>query len=90
MNSDSEQKYWFPAKKRGWGWGLPVTWQGWVVYAVYSAGMIAGAVAFPPENFFGTFLVHAIALTVLLVVVCLLKGEPPRWRWADSDNGKKK
>ena len=20
---------WFPAKKRGYGWGLPVKWQGW-------------------------------------------------------------
>ena len=22
---------WFPAKKFGWGWGLPKVWQGWVV-----------------------------------------------------------
>lgn len=25
------KKIWFPAKRYGWGWGLPVTWQGWVV-----------------------------------------------------------
>ncbi len=29
----SRQPYWFPAKTYGWGWGLPVTWQGWVVTA---------------------------------------------------------
>ena len=33
----SEKEYWFPAKKYGWGWGLPSTWQGWVVYCVYFA-----------------------------------------------------
>ena len=27
------EKYWFPAKRYGWGWGLPSTWQGWIVLA---------------------------------------------------------
>ena len=26
-------KYWFPAKRYGWGWGPPNNWQGWVVLA---------------------------------------------------------
>jgi len=26
--------------------------------------------------------------TLALVAVCWLKGEPPRWRWGDEDNGK--
>jgi hypothetical protein len=28
-----DPEYWFPAKRYGWGWGIPVTWQGWVVFA---------------------------------------------------------
>ena len=24
-------QYWFPAKRRGWGWGPPTVWQGWAV-----------------------------------------------------------
>ncbi len=26
--------FWFPVKRYGWGWGLPVRWQGWVVFAL--------------------------------------------------------
>lgn len=26
-----QASYWFPAKRYGWGWGLPSSWQGWVV-----------------------------------------------------------
>jgi len=80
MNTDTEKRYWFHAKRHGWGWGLPATWQGWVVYAVYLAGIVGGAVLFPPDNWMGTFLVHVTALSILLVVVCLIMGEPARWR----------
>ena len=31
----NDQRYWFPAKRYGWGWGFPRTWQGRVVLAVY-------------------------------------------------------
>src|SRR6266702_3273794 len=30
----SDGKYWFPAKRYGYGWGIPTTWQGWLVLAV--------------------------------------------------------
>jgi hypothetical protein len=86
VNAGSEKRYWFRLKRYGWGWGMPATWQGWVVLAVYTAGIAAGAVAFPPDNWMGTFVVHVIGLTILLVVVCKLTGEPARWRWGDSDD----
>ena len=28
--------YWFPAKRYGWGWGLPSVWQGWVVMGIFA------------------------------------------------------
>ena len=28
-----DSRYWFPAKRYGWGWGLPATWEGWAVMA---------------------------------------------------------
>jgi hypothetical protein len=39
-------RYWFPAKRYGWGWGLPVTWQGWLV--AFIALTVAGGFVFPP------------------------------------------
>jgi hypothetical protein len=36
MNPEEPQppgrKIWFPAKRYGWGWGLPCCWQGWVFF----------------------------------------------------------
>jgi len=32
--NDGDNNYWFRAKRYGWGWGLPITWQGWVVFVV--------------------------------------------------------
>jgi hypothetical protein len=33
--SKNEKEIWFPAMQYGIGWGLPVTWQGWVVLLIY-------------------------------------------------------
>lgn len=31
-SSKGEHKeIWFPAKKHGYGWGMPATWQGWAI-----------------------------------------------------------
>lgn len=78
----SEQKqYWFPTRSYGWGWGLPNTWQGWVVYAVFVALVASAAIRFPPSSDHDAFTVAFMVLIALLVVVCWIKGEPPRWRW---------
>ena len=77
----SEKPYWFPANRYGWGWGLPNTWQGWVVYGVYSALLVAGLVVLPPaQNEIG-FFAYIVALSAVLCAVCYAKGEPPKWRW---------
>ena len=43
MGSDplvERPKYWFAAKRYGWGWGLPLCWQGWVVMGVWLAVLV--------------------------------------------------
>ena len=42
-------RYWFPAKTYGWGWGMPVTWQGWVVMVVFMGAMLAGGTYLLPR-----------------------------------------
>lgn len=74
-------KYWFPTKRYGWGWGIPRTWLGWVVLAVYGV-VLVGAVRFlPPAHNALTFSAVIVVATLVLLLVCLRKGEPPRWRW---------
>jgi hypothetical protein len=75
------EKYWFPAKRYGWGWGFPVTWQGWAALAVYVALLCLVIVRFEPHGHPVAFAALVALLTLALLVVCWLKGEPPRWRW---------
>ena len=35
-------KAWFPAKRYGYGWGLPSRWQGWVVMLVFFGALGCG------------------------------------------------
>lgn len=75
--------YWFPAKSYGWGWGLPVRWQGWLVFAI-ALGLLATVFfVFPPAKHLVLFLASTWCVIGLLLLICWLKGEPPRWRWGD-------
>ncbi|MBC8738930.1 hypothetical protein F6X40_19420 [Paraburkholderia sp. UCT31] len=38
------REYWFPAKRYGWGLGLPVRWQGWLTLLAYFVSL--GVVVF--------------------------------------------
>ena len=84
---DNRKNYWFPAKRYGWGWSLPTCWQGWAVLVAY-AGAVALIFHFlPPVTHHAAFLAGMAMATVVLVVVCWLKGEPPAWRWGNDDRG---
>jgi hypothetical protein len=79
--------YWFPARRYGWGWGLPQSWQGWLVLDAYLIG-IAGLIlfCFLLNSHLGFksllyFLFLSGILTGCLIVICYIKGEPPSWRW---------
>lgn len=73
--------YWFAAKRYGWGWGLPLRWQGWLVYGMALALMAALYFVFPPAEHPALLLGSVWVVILLLVAVCWCKGEPPRWRW---------
>lgn len=76
-----QKEYWFPAKRYGWGWGLPSAWQGWLVLAGYLIAVIALTRLFPPHAQPLPFYSLVTLATIALIFVCWLKGEPPRWRW---------
>ena len=76
-----EPEYWFPAKRYGWGWGPPITWQGWVVFIAFFVLVVADVVVFPPHRSPAMFIGCIVILSIALMGVCWWKGEPPRWRW---------
>lgn len=75
-----EHDFWFPAKRYGWGWGLPVRWEGWLTFAVWLFVVCAAGWAFMPHRP-AMFLATTTVATALLTGICYLKGEPPGWRW---------
>ncbi|MCI4679718.1 hypothetical protein K9U39_19050 [Rhodoblastus acidophilus] len=83
--SRGQKKYWFPAKRYGWGWGLLGTWQGWLVLGAYCAFVVASIVVFPPNAAPAAFILANCLLASAFVAICRLTGEPPRWRWGDRD-----
>ncbi len=79
-----EDPYWFPAKRYGWGWGPPRMWQGWVVLIVWLAAIATAALLLMPSHLVA-FLVFNLIMVVLLLFICYAKGEPPAWRWGESE-----
>jgi len=73
----TDSKLWFRAKTVGWGWGLPLAWQGWVAYALYAVLLTAGVIRFPPDRDMPMFLLVTLGPTGALVLLCMFKGEKP-------------
>jgi len=84
----NERKYWFPAKSYGWGWGFPTCWQGVLVLLSYLLAMITLPYVISPAESLVFYLVIVVLLSLMLLGVCYVKGEPPRWRSGKTDETK--
>lgn len=81
---DPSKAYWFPARRYGWGWGPPVTWQGWVVIAIWFAILAVGLIVLlSRRETLPWSLLYVVLMSVVLTLICYWKGEPPSWRWGD-------
>jgi hypothetical protein len=72
---NTENRYWFRAKRYGWGWGLPCSWQGWAFFIPWLGVLTLAAISLMPRRpvaFTGVL----AAMAFILVMVCYLKGEP--------------
>ncbi len=80
---DAPPRYWFPAKRYGWGWGPPRVWQGWAVLAAYTAALLAPVFLLPERP--AVWVVVMVFGTAVLLWTCGRKGEPlAGWRWGDE------
>lgn len=89
MSRKENKKIWFRAKKYGWGW-TPVTWQGWLVtlgYVIILVDQITSTVRYDKTGSNSVsdtmiyFALNFILSTVLLLIICYMKGERLGWRW---------
>ena len=68
---NSKPPFWFPAKRYGWGWGVPVRWQGWVVAVGYVVLMLA-TVILALSNAVAPWLAALIVTVAIFLVVGVL------------------
>lgn len=78
-------KPWFRPKRYGYGSGLPIAWQGWVVLLVYLMVVIGAGAGLPlifpnPAIFTVATLVVIVISSVILGIICA-KTTDGGWRW---------
>jgi hypothetical protein len=74
---DTQKKYWFPAKKFGWGWSFPTCWQGWAVFIAYAASLLLLHHFLSLASEQPAYLAGVGVFTIALLAICWFKGEPP-------------
>jgi hypothetical protein len=80
----SDGPEWFAPKRYGYGAGLPLSWQGWVLLLGYLLllGLAALIIRYSWVGYFSV----VIVLTVALTVICSRTTRGGwRWRWGERD-----
>lgn len=74
----SENHIWFEPKRYGFGTGLPIAWQGWLLSGSFLTLMIAIAMIFHDRT---TVAVAIIIPAVILFMIISAKTTRGGWRW---------
>ena len=87
---EADKDIWFPAKKYGYGWGLPVTWQGWFVFLSYLLIVVVASFTLTdtPQEV-ALLITYIFILTAIFIFICIKKGEKAAWRWGDKSKDNK-
>ena len=93
-----KKDYWFGAKNYGWGWGLPLTWQGWLSFLSFAVILVCSLFLLvfpytdtkvPLANWVIFFSIFALDV-FMLVALSYRYGETPEWRWKGKKSQTKK
>jgi hypothetical protein len=80
-----ESPEWFAPKRYGYGAGMPISWQGWALTAVYLIGVMLVAVFIGksrPIVFFALLIPMTVAFATIAAKTT--RGGWP-WRWGADD-----
>ena len=80
-----KRKFGSRQKKIGFGWGFPITWQGWTVLLSYIVLILIGSKSVAGSaSEVGFFIVYVVFLTAVLIFIYWKKGEKIGWRWGNK------
>ena len=74
----SDGPEWFAPKRLGYGAGLPISWQGWLITGLYAAVVAAAGFAFKDRP--AALLAIVVPATATLIVISA-KTTRGGWRW---------
>lgn len=85
---------WFRAKKYGYGWGLPATWQGWTIFIAYLIFIIWDFVRIDKTSHsvsdtLRPVIIQFIIATGILLIIIYFTGEKLMWRWGNTTSTKR-
>jgi hypothetical protein len=75
---------WFAPKRFGYGAGLPIAWQGWVVTIGYVV-LLGLATLLIPFSLIAYFSIVATLTAILILISARTTRGGWRWRWRDPD-----
>ena len=93
MKKSAMKKYWFKRRRYGYGW-VPASWQGWTVFIVYLAVVLANVIVLVVTPFSSEllwfYLTTLITATVAVMIIATQTSPKPKWRWGkkSDDNSK--
>ena len=80
----NDQPEWFAPKRYGYGAGLPISWQGWLVLAAYFGGILLLAVKLGERPL--QMIASVIPLTAAFIIITAKTTRGGwRWRWGEED-----
>ena len=74
---------WFAPKRYGYGSGLPISWQGWLIMAAYLILVIGAALLFPERPLLLFAVVIPATLALVIITARTTRGGW-RWRWGQD------
>ena len=80
----SDGSEWFAPRRYGFGAGLPISWQGWLVTFVYAAAMLGAALLLKdqPIQLIAVFIPFTAAF---MVIAAKTTRGGWRWRWGGKE-----
>ena len=75
---------WFAPKRYGYGAGLPISWQGWSVFLLFIALMLATALLVGDRPLIALAVILPASGLLILIAARTTRGGW-RWRWGERE-----
>lgn len=73
-------KPWFAVKRFGYGVGLPIAWEGWLLVAAFVAALTVSGLLLPPYAFIGS----VIPMTAAVIYLAYVRSDDD-WHYRNGD-----